>query len=82
MQTAGSSYKLYDDPWKFYDAMLYDIEQAKKYVYIETYKFGSGNIGERFKNVLTAKAKQGVEIKLLIDSWGTSVSASFFEEMI
>ncbi len=82
MSEASPAYKLFSDPWKFYNAMLEDIEQARDYVYIETYKFGSGNIGERFRNVLTRKAKEGVMIKLLIDSWGTSVSSSFFNEMI
>ena len=82
MAPTNATYELYHDPWKFYDAILKDIEEARKYIYIETYKFGSGSIGERFRNVLTKKSREGVKIKLLIDSWGTSVSSSFFTEMI
>ena len=82
MSTASSAYKLFSDPWKFYNAMLVDIEQAQNFIYIETYKFGSGNIGERFRDVLTRKAREGVKVKLLIDSWGTAVSMSFFTDMI
>lgn len=82
MSNSTSAYKLYSDPWKFYNAMLEDIEQAREFIYVETYKFGSGSIGERFRNALTKKAKEGVKIKLLIDSWGTAVSLSFFTEMI
>ena len=73
--------QFFDDPWQYYNTMLEDIAAAKKCIYIETYKFGSGNIGERFNNVLTKKAKEGVEVKLLIDSWGAQVSHSFFREL-
>lgn len=76
------SYTLYDHPPDLYQAMLKDIEQAKDYIYLETYKFGNDNIGNRFRNALTKKAKEGVKIKLLLDSWGAGVPLSFFTEMI
>lgn len=82
MDEVRSTYKLFNDPWNFYNSMLEDIEQAKKYICIEVYKYGSGNIGERFRNVLIKKAKQGVVVKLLLDSWGTSVSTAFFKELV
>lgn len=82
MPDTGPSYQLYNDPWEYYNMILEDIRKAKTYVYIEIYRFGSGNIGERFRNVLTQIAKKGVEVKILIDSWGTAVSTSYFNEMI
>lgn len=72
----------YDDPWHYYNAMLADIEAAKKSIFIEAYKFGNDNIGERFRDVLTRKASEGVNVKLLIDSWGAQVSSAFFRELI
>src|SRR5210317_983277 len=81
-QSYTPSYVFSDDPWQYYNAMLEDIAVATKCVYIETYKYGSGNIGERFRDVLTKKAEEGVEVKVLIDSWGSSVSHSFFKELI
>lgn len=63
--------------------MLDDIEAAKDYIYIETYRIHNDSIGIRFRDVLTEKAKQGVEIKLLLDSWGSSsISYSFFADLI
>ena len=56
----------FDDPWQYYNAMLEDIEGARKSIYVETYKFGSGNIGERFRDVLTQKAEEGVKVKVLL----------------
>jgi cardiolipin synthase A/B len=78
----NNHYLLFNDPLRMYNAMLDDIEQAKHYIYIETYKYGNDPIGMKFRDELTKKAKQGVKIKLLIDSWGAYVSANFFSEMI
>ena len=71
----------YDDPWQFYNAMLDDIEGAGQSILIETYKFGNDNIGERFRDLLTRKAKEGVKVKILIDSWGGQVTHSFFRDL-
>ncbi len=43
--------------------MIEDIESARKYVYIETFRVAKDVIGERFKRALTRKAKEGVEVK-------------------
>jgi cardiolipin synthase A/B len=75
-------YRFYDDPLRMYNAMLDDIELAEDYIYIETYKYGNDQIGIKFRDALTKKARQGVKIKLMIDSWGAYVSHSFFADMI
>lgn len=83
MAVNGNSYfELFDDPLRLYNAMLTDIEQAKEYIYIETYRFGHDNIGIKFRDALTKKCKEGIEVKLLLDSWATSVPSSFFSELI
>ncbi len=62
--------------------MLDDIMAANKYVYIETYKFAHQTIGVKFKDVLTRVAKLGVEVKILIDSWGGSaIPDDFFDDL-
>ena len=72
-----------DDALKFYNLMLSDIAQAKDYIYLETYKFANDHMGERFRNAITLKAREGVRVKILIDSWGKGpVSESFFSELI
>lgn len=77
-----ASYTLFDDPMDFYPAMLKDIEQASQYVYIETYRFGNDSIGRKFRDALTRKVREGVEVKLLIDSWGSLVKDTFFRDLI
>ncbi|TRZ75412.1 MAG: phosphatidylserine/phosphatidylglycerophosphate/cardiolipin synthase family protein [Bacteroidetes bacterium] len=72
-----------DDPLKFYNVMLSDIARARNFVYLETYKFANDHMGVKFRDALTRKAHEGVQVKLMIDSWGRGpVSDSFFEELI
>jgi len=75
-------HKLYNDPFRFYFSMLRDIEHAKKCIYLEVYRFQNDAIGVRFRNTLLRKAREGVRIKILVDSWGTRVGPHFFDELI
>ena len=75
-------YQLIDDTLKLYTLMLNDIAQAHDYIILETYKFANDHMGERFRDALTKKAKEGVNIRILIDSWGKGpVSDDFFKEL-
>jgi len=76
-------FQVIDDTFQYYNLMLSDISQAKDYIYLETYKFANDHMGIRFRDAFTKKAKEGVKIKILIDSWGKgAVSESFFSELI
>lgn len=75
------TYHLFDDPMDFYAAQLRDIEAAQRYIYIETYRFGNDAIGKKFRGALTRKAREGVEVRLMIDSWGSQVNQGFFQEL-
>ncbi len=80
--TLVEPFHLFDDPIKYYLSMLDDIENARQYIYLETYRLGNDPIGVKFKDALTQKAKQGLEVKILIDSWGgKSLPGSFFKEL-
>ncbi|HKK11054.1 MAG TPA: phosphatidylserine/phosphatidylglycerophosphate/cardiolipin synthase family protein [Bacteroidales bacterium] len=74
--------KIYNDPFRFYFSMLRDIENAEKCVFLEVYRFQNDSIGVRFRNTLLKKAREGVKVKILVDSWGTRPGASFFAELI
>ena len=74
--------ELFDDNALMFASMLKDIEEAKHYVYLETYRFNNDSVGIKFRDALALKCKQGVDVRLLVDSWGTSVSVSFFNNII
>jgi len=62
--------------------MLKDIALAKRYIFLETYIYDNDVIGDRFKNLLIKKAKQGVKVKLLVDAWGSSADRNYFKKLI
>ncbi len=74
--------ELFDDNHLLFTSMLNDIEAAQHYIYLETYRFNNDSIGMKFRDTLAMKCKQGVEVKLIVDSWGTSASLSFFNTLI
>ncbi len=78
MNSVNDAYRLFNVPAQYYDAMLEDIANARKYVYFEIYKFYNDEVGNRFREELTRKAAEGVEVKLLVDSWGVSVPDGYF----
>ncbi|RLD87897.1 MAG: hypothetical protein DRJ09_09380 [Bacteroidetes bacterium] len=62
--------------------MLESIGKAKEYIYVETFRLGRDTVGEKFRDALTEKAKQGVEVKLLIDYWGgRMLDDNFFKSL-
>jgi len=75
-------YQLFSDPLRYYNAMIEDIDIARKYVYVETFRVGNDEIGDRFRRALTQKAKEGIDVRLLIDGWGAgSVDHDYFSEL-
>ncbi len=82
MKEITEPHHIFDDPIKYYTSMLLDIENARHFIYLQTYRIGNDSIGIKFRDALTEKAKQGVKIKILIDSWGgKSLPDNFFKEL-
>ncbi|HSV88684.1 MAG TPA: phosphatidylserine/phosphatidylglycerophosphate/cardiolipin synthase family protein [Bacteroidales bacterium] len=74
--------KMFSDPLLFHIAMLDDIKSATQFIYLEIYRFRNDPIGVRFRDNLVKKCKEGVRVRLLIDSWGASSNHAFFQELI
>ncbi len=76
-------YLVIDDALQYYNLMLADIANAREFIYLETYKFSNDHMGVRFRDALTARAREGVKVRILIDSWGKGpVSETFFTDLI
>ena len=74
--------KLISDPLQYFTAMLNDIEAATQYVWLEIYRFRNDPVGVRFRDKLIKKRREGVKVRLLIDSWAASSNQAFFQELI
>lgn len=81
-EVLNQSVILIDSQEEILQSMYNDIALARKSVYIEIYRIGNDSMGEKFRDLLAAKAREGVQVKVLVDSWGTPPTLLFFEPLI
>jgi cardiolipin synthase len=66
----------------YYEAELQAIGQARHSVNLEAYIFQKGRVTGRFLEVLSAKAREGVHVHLVLDSVGSFTTwNSYFREL-
>jgi cardiolipin synthase A/B len=65
-----------------YPAMLEDIENAKHSIHMAYYIWDEDEFTIDLKDKLIAKAKQGVEVRILVDDFGMNVSRRYAKEML
>ena len=53
-----------------YADMFGMIEEAKRFVHLEYFIFRKDSVGRILLNILSEKALEGVEVRLLIDAYG------------
>lgn len=76
----GENYlQIYSYGERLYDAMLDAIDHARETIYFETYLWKDDVIGRAFKERLTAKAKEGVAVYVIYDTFGNLVVPHAFK---
>jgi cardiolipin synthase len=65
-----------------FDALLEAIKGAKHHVHLEYYIIRNDELGRSIIDALTAKAKEGVEVRLLYDALGNKVPPKGYRELI
>ncbi len=71
----NSSVDLYFTGKEALDAMLEAIEKAEQHIHLQSYIIEDDNIGNRLKEILIQKSKEGVEVRVIYDDvgcWGLS----------
>ncbi|MGH6877904.1 MAG: phospholipase D-like domain-containing protein, partial [Rhizomicrobium sp.] len=76
----GNRVILLENGWTAYPAMLDAIRVARKNINLETYIFSDNALGRQFADALIAKRRQGVEVNIIYDGFGSDdTPASFFD---
>ena len=70
---SGNTAELLKNGNQIFPAMTEAIRQAKKTVNLETYIFQPDEAGRLFADAMIDAANRGVEVRLLIDAWGSEV---------
>lgn len=57
-----------------YDRMFKSIQEAEHFVHVEYFSVTHDSVGAKFMSLLEQKARQGVEVRLIIDGYGNMKS--------
>lgn len=58
---------------EFFPAMLEAIRGAKQSINMEMYIFNDGEVARQFAHAMAERAREGVEVRLLVDDWGSDL---------
>lgn len=72
--------EIYSYGEQLYHAMLESIDNARETIYFETYIWKGDPIGQLFKERLTAKAKAGIAVYVIYDTFGNLVVPHAFKQ--
>ncbi len=61
-----------------FDRLMRAIEGAKKSIYVQTYVFHADDVTRAIVDALAKKAAQGIDVRLLIDSYGSLFTSNRF----
>ncbi len=80
--TEGNHVDAYNNGEEIFPPMLEAIASAKNTINFETYIYWSGEVGQRFADALTDRAKAGVRVNIIID-WvgGMKMDEAQLEQM-
>ena len=76
----GDRLKLYPYGVQLYDAMIEDIRNAKKNVYVGTFIWKGDEVGRRFVEALAEKAREGVNVCVIFDGLANVFVSSEFKD--
>lgn len=81
--TQDNDVEIFNDGNAKFESLIRDLEMAKDHIHFQYYIFRLDNLGKRILDVLTRKAKQGVQVRLLFDDMGSrGVYKRHFHELI
>ncbi|MUT66601.1 cardiolipin synthase [Paenibacillus sp. NEAU-GSW1] len=82
LYTQNNGVRIYTDGNSKFDALLRDIESAQHHIHLVYYIVRNDKIGNYLLELLTEKAKQGVEIRFLYDHIGSKgLPRRFFSKL-
>src|SRR5699024_3947902 len=74
--------KIYTDGREKFDDLMNDLKQATDHIHLVYYIVRSDALGQQIADILIAKAKEGVTVRLLYDDMGSrSIGRKFIRKL-
>ncbi len=77
---SGNEVKIFTSGKEKFEHLFEDIAHAKKHIHVEYYVLSDDEIGKRLQDALICKAKEGLEIRIIYDSFGSRKSDKKYYE--
>ncbi|MDE5932228.1 MAG: cardiolipin synthase [Lachnospiraceae bacterium] len=73
----------YADGLPYWKQLLEDLESAEQFIFLEYFILGEGTMWDEVLKILEKKAKQGVEVRLIYDDFGSVLKLpKYYEQFI
>ena len=80
--TTGNDIKIYNSGKETFDAIFKALHDARHHIHLEYYILANDKIGNKNKNILIEKRKEGIEVRVIVDDVGSwSISKKFISEL-
>ena len=78
----GNEIRIFTDFTPMFEAMLDDIASAKNFIHIQFYIVENDEVGHQLSDLLIRKAQEGVDVRLMYDSYGNLfVHSRYYDQM-
>jgi len=78
----GNKVKVFKHGKCFFEELIRELNEAKKYIHMEYYIFENDEIGSQIMDILVKKAEEGLKIILIYDGMGCAkVPSKFFKRL-
>ncbi|HEV3136751.1 MAG TPA: hypothetical protein VGZ26_02585, partial [Pirellulales bacterium] len=71
VKVAAHELTLFEESPSLIAAMVEDIQAAKSRVWMESYIFAGDSAGQAVAAALADRAKEGLDVRLMVDAWGS-----------
>ena len=68
---SGTKIEYLESGESFFDHLLFELKSAEKYIFIEFFILADGFMWDSIKEILVQKAKNGVEVRIIFDDFGS-----------
>ncbi|UQS82208.1 cardiolipin synthase [Bombilactobacillus folatiphilus] len=81
--TVHNQPKIFTDGKAKFAALEQDIKAAKETIHLEYYSFFDDDLGRQILQLLTQKAQEGLEVRVIYDRWGSpGANKKFFKPLM
>ena len=77
-----TSSTFFEEGEDYFDALIEDLQGAKKYIYLEYYIIERGKLWDRIHDILKQKASEGLDVRVLYDDIGCMQTLPSYYEYV